>query len=142
MTNHELQRLSPVSATACVSGTNTPFKVPSLCPFHINLRSLDDMEPGTPSETAFYSACIDGDLRKIRKVLANGLPTRTLEHGLSLATGAAHPDVVDAGAPMTAFAIDALGGRDGEQHPDVVRHYLNRGLNPNHTTSDREPLLR
>ncbi|GKZ99093.1 hypothetical protein AnigIFM60653_003295 [Aspergillus niger] len=104
------------------------------------------MELGTPSDTAFYSACIDGDLRKIRKVLANGLPTRTLEHGLSLATGAAHPDVVaalfDAGAPMTAFAIDALGGRDGEQHPDVVRHYLDRGLNPNRTTSDREPLLR
>lgn len=104
------------------------------------------MEPSTRSETAFYSACIDGDLRKIRKVLANGLPTRTLEHGLSLATGAANPDVVaalfDAGAPMTAFAIDALGGRDGEQHPDVVRHYLNRGLNPNRTTSDREPLIR
>ncbi|KAI2813149.1 hypothetical protein CBS115989_9726 [Aspergillus niger] len=109
------------------------------------------MEPGAPSEMAFYSACIDGDLRKIGKLLASGLPTRTLEHGLSLATGAANPDVVaalfDAGAPMTAFAIDALGGKDGEQHPDVVRHYLDRGLNPNRTTflnadPARELLLR
>lgn len=43
---------------------------------------------------------------------------------------------------MTGFVIDSLGGKDGEQHPDVVRHYLDRGLNPNRTTSDREPLLR
>ena len=89
---------------------------------------------------------MEGNLAKVRKALASGLPTRTLEEGLSLATAAAHPDVeaalFDAGAPMTGFAINSLGGKDGEQHPDVVRHYLDRGLNPNRTTSNREPLLR
>ncbi|GFN13710.1 ankyrin repeat domain-containing protein [Aspergillus tubingensis] len=104
------------------------------------------MAPGAAFTEEFFTACMEGNLAKVRKALASGLPTRTLEEGLSLATAAAHPDVeaalFDAGAPMTGFAINSLGGKDGEQHPDVVRHYLDRGLNPNRTTSNREPLLR
>ncbi|GLB05947.1 hypothetical protein AtubIFM57258_001241 [Aspergillus tubingensis] len=100
------------------------------------------MAPGAAFIEEFFTACMEGNLPKVRKALASGLPTRTLEEGLSLATAARPPDVVaalfDAGAPMTGFAIDSLGGKDGEQHPDVIRHYLDRGLNPN----PREFLLR
>ncbi|GKZ35736.1 hypothetical protein AbraIFM66950_006489 [Aspergillus brasiliensis] len=104
------------------------------------------MAPEAAFIEEFCTACMEGDLPKVQKALASGLPSRTLEQGLSHATLAAHPDVAaalfDAGAPMTASTISSLGGIDGEQHPDVVRHYLGHGLNPNCTTSNREPLLR
>ncbi|OJJ67643.1 hypothetical protein ASPBRDRAFT_186208 [Aspergillus brasiliensis CBS 101740] len=109
------------------------------------------MAPGAAFIEEFCNACLGGDLPKVQKALDSGLPTRILEQGLSHATLAAHPDVVaalfDAGAPMTAFTISSLGGIDGEQHPDVVRHYLDHGLNPNCTTflnaaCARELLLR
>ncbi|GAQ47531.1 hypothetical protein AtubIFM56815_003843 [Aspergillus tubingensis] len=70
------------------------------------------MAPGAAFIEEFFTACMEGNLPKVRKALASGIPIRTLEEGFSLATAAAHPDVVaalfDAGAPITGFAIDSL----------------------------------
>ncbi|GIC93245.1 uncharacterized protein Aud_009727 [Aspergillus udagawae] len=97
---------------------------------------------------AFHVACSNGDLLKVREALASGrLSAEPLDTGLSLATQAAHLDIVaalfDAGVPITPDTVGSLCGKEGHQDPRVIRLYFDRGLKPRKcTTSFGEPLLR
>ncbi|KAF7184439.1 hypothetical protein CNMCM7691_005259 [Aspergillus felis] len=96
---------------------------------------------------AFHVACSNGDLPKVREALASGrLSAKPLDTGLSLATQAAHLDIVatlfDAGVPITPHTVGSLCGKEGHQDPRVIRLYFDRGLKPRKcTTSFGEPLL-
>ncbi|KAF5855562.1 hypothetical protein ETB97_008986 [Aspergillus alliaceus] len=105
------------------------------------------MAPHDAFVEAFHNACFDGDLPKTQGALASGrLTVEDLDEGLNLATGEAHPDIVaalfDAGARVTADSVSFLTGKDGQQHPSVVCHYLDYGVDPNCNISNGEPLLR
>ncbi|GKZ82886.1 hypothetical protein AnigIFM56816_007711 [Aspergillus niger] len=105
------------------------------------------MAPGEAFFEAFYDACFDGDLLKTQEALDSGrLTAEDLSEGLNLATGEARADIVaalfDAGAQITADSSSFLIGDDGQQHPSIILHYLNYGLDPNCNVSNGEPLLR
>ncbi|KAE8151547.1 ankyrin repeat-containing domain protein [Aspergillus avenaceus] len=95
---------------------------------------------------AFLDACFDGELSKVQEAIASGLLTvENLDEGLSLATDSAHPDIVaalfTAGARITDYTVDFLTGSNGKQHPSVVRHFLDNGLDANGSFSNGEPLI-
>ncbi|KNG88400.1 hypothetical protein ANOM_004298 [Aspergillus nomiae NRRL 13137] len=109
------------------------------------------MPPGSADTAyinAFHVACSNGDLPKVREALASGrLSAEPLNNGLSLATQAAHLDIVtalfDAGVPITPGAVGSLCGKEDHQDPRIIRLYFDRGLKPRKcTTSLGEPLLR
>lgn len=101
------------------------------------------MEP----DDAFLDACFAGELLKTQEAIVSGrLTAEDLNEGLALATQMAHPDIVaalfDAGASVSALTMDALPAGSGvQQHPSVIRHFLNHGLDPNSRLSNGEPLL-
>ncbi|GKZ74134.1 hypothetical protein AnigIFM50267_011375 [Aspergillus niger] len=105
------------------------------------------MEPGEAFVEAFHDACFNGDLLKTQNALYSGrLTAEDVSEGLHIATGEAHTDIVaalfDSGAQMTADSSSFLIGDDGQQHPGIIRYYLNHGLDPNCNVSNGEPLLR
>ncbi|KAL4805130.1 ankyrin repeat-containing domain protein [Aspergillus unguis] len=94
----------------------------------------------------FCNACYDGDLSKVREFIASGrLSLEILDQGLHLATLMSRVDIVpalfDAGARISARAIGALPGKNLRQDPRIIRHFLDRGLDPNAKLSSGEPLL-
>ncbi|KAF7159490.1 hypothetical protein CNMCM5623_004828 [Aspergillus felis] len=105
------------------------------------------MKPEDAFLDAFLDACFAGELSKTQEALASGrLTADDLNEGLALATHMAHPDVVaalfDAGASVSPWTVDALpGGDEVPQHPSVVRHFLDHGLDPNARCSNGEPVL-
>ncbi|PKX96892.1 ankyrin repeat domain-containing protein [Aspergillus novofumigatus IBT 16806] len=105
------------------------------------------MEPDDAFLDAFLDACFAGELLKTQEALASGrLTTDDLNDGLSLATHMAHPEVVaalfNAGASVSPWTVDSLpGGDEVPQHPRIVRHFLNHGLDPNSRCSNGEPVL-
>ncbi|GFF29350.1 ankyrin repeat and KH domain-containing protein mask [Aspergillus udagawae] len=105
------------------------------------------MEPDDAFVDAFLSTCFAGELPKTQEALASGrLTANDLNEGLALATQMAHPEVVaalfDAGASVSPWTVGALPGEDEvPQHPSVVRHFLDHGLDPNSRCSNGEPLL-
>ncbi|KAF5865110.1 hypothetical protein ETB97_005351 [Aspergillus alliaceus] len=104
------------------------------------------MEPNDAFLRAFLHACLAGDLSKTQEAIATGrLTAENLNEGLELATCIAHPEIVaalfDAGASVSASTVASLPGPNLQQHPSVVRHFLDHGLDPNSRISNGEPLL-
>jgi hypothetical protein len=104
------------------------------------------MKRNNPFLRAFKGACYFNDLSKTQEAIATGrLTDEDLDEGLNLATLMAHPDIVtalfDAGARVTERATGALPGEDNKQDPDIIRQFLERGLDPNARLSSGEPLL-
>ncbi|KAF4244275.1 hypothetical protein CNMCM8980_007212 [Aspergillus fumigatiaffinis] len=105
------------------------------------------MEPDNAFLNAFLHACCEDELLKTQEAIASGrLTPDNLEEGLELATRSGHPDIVaalfDAGAQVSASTVDFLPGKDGRQHPSVIRHFLHRGLDSNSNLSNGGPLFR
>ncbi|KAL4755922.1 uncharacterized protein BDW70DRAFT_31802 [Aspergillus foveolatus] len=104
------------------------------------------MEPNKTLNREFCDACYFGDLPKVREAIASGsLSIKTLDEGLHLATLMSQVEIVpalfDAEARISARAIGALPGEKLRQDPRIVRHFLDRGLDPNARLSSGEPLL-
>lgn len=83
---------------------------------------------------------------KTTAAIASGrLTVEDLNEGLCLATHMAHLDIVAAlfgvRASVSTQTIASLPGKDLQQDPSVVRHYLDHGLDPNATVSSGESLL-
>ena len=81
-----------------------------------------------------------------KEAIASGrLTVEDLNKGIKRATSMTHPDIVaalfDAGGSVSLETIDSLPGEDLQQHPSVVRHYLDHGLDLNATLSNGDPLL-
>jgi ankyrin repeat protein len=103
------------------------------------------MAPDQAFLDAFLDACWAGELPKTQEAIASGqLTVEDLDEGLALATEGAHPDIVaalfDAGAPVKASTVDLLPVPQ-QQHPSIVRQFLEHGLDPNARLSNGEPLL-
>ncbi|KAL2855230.1 ankyrin repeat-containing domain protein [Aspergillus pseudodeflectus] len=104
------------------------------------------MERNNPFFRAFHDACYFNDLSKPQEAIATGrLTDEDLDEGLQLATLMAHADIVTAlfaaGARVTTRATGALPGENNNQDPDIIRQFLERGLDPNARLSSGEPLL-
>ncbi|KAE8372196.1 ankyrin [Aspergillus bertholletiae] len=102
------------------------------------------MEPDNAFLDAFLNACCYGELSKVQEAIASGqLTIENLDEGLVLSTDSAHQDIVaalfNAGARVSTDTVDALPG--DLQHPNVVHHFLNNGLDPNAILSNGEPLI-
>lgn len=104
------------------------------------------MDRNDPFIRAFRNACFTGELSKAHEAIATGrLTTDDLDEGLKLAVYKSYPDIVaalfDAGARVSPYTVNSLPGGDLQQHPSVVRHFLDHGLDPNTRLSTGEPLL-
>jgi ankyrin repeat protein len=82
---------------------------------------------------------------KIHEAIATGLTVEDLDVGLKHATLSSHADAVatlfDAGARVSAGAINYLHGKDLYQDHRIVRLFLDNGLDPNARTSSGQPIL-
>ncbi|KAE8348481.1 ankyrin [Aspergillus coremiiformis] len=96
---------------------------------------------------AFHLTCEAGDLPKTQEALATRqLTAEDLDKGLALATKEAHFDLVatlfDTGACVSDWAVASLPGRRGvQQHPSIVRQYLDHGLDANANYHNGIPIL-
>lgn len=104
------------------------------------------MEHNNAFDRAFRDACYFGDMSRAHEVIATGrLTAEDLDEGLKLATLMSHADIVaalsEAGARVSTRTTDSLPGKNLHQDPRIVRHFLDRGLDPNSRLSSGEPLL-
>jgi hypothetical protein len=84
----------------------------------------------------FCDACYDGYLSKVQKAITSGrLTPEIADEGLSLATDQSHFEIVaalfNAGIKISPSAVGFLPGEHGLQDVNIVRQFLDHGLDPN-----------
>jgi hypothetical protein len=95
----------------------------------------------------FCDACYDGYLSKVQKAIASGrlTPPEIAEEGLSLATDQSHFEIVaalfDGGIKLSPSAVGFLPGEHGHQDVNIVRQFLDHGLDPNSRYKKGWPIL-
>ncbi|KAL3492447.1 ankyrin repeat-containing domain protein [Aspergillus germanicus] len=104
------------------------------------MESDDDFARG------FCDACYDGELSKVQKAIASGrLTAEVADEGLSLATDQSHFEIVavllDAGTKLSLSAVGFLPGEHGHQDVNIVRQFLDHGLDPNSRYKKGWPIL-
>ncbi|KAL2801818.1 ankyrin repeat-containing domain protein [Aspergillus granulosus] len=104
------------------------------------MESDDDFARG------FVDACYDGQLAKVQEAIASGrLNAEVADEGLSLATDQSHSEIVaallDAGTKLSPSAVDYLPGEHGHQDVNIVRQFLDHGLDPNSRYKKGWPIL-
>ncbi|KAL2837499.1 ankyrin repeat-containing domain protein [Aspergillus pseudoustus] len=94
----------------------------------------------------FVDACYDGQLAKVQEAIASGrLNAEVADEGLSLATDQSHSEIVaallDAGTKLSPSAVDYLPVEHGHQGVNIVRQFLDHGLDPNSRYKKGWPIL-
>jgi hypothetical protein len=104
------------------------------------------MESDNDSARGFCDACYDGELSKVQKAIASGrLTAEVADEGLSLATDQSHFEIVaallDAGTKLSPSSVGFLPGEHGHQDVNIVRQFLDHGLDPNSRYKKGWPIL-
>ncbi|KAL2802191.1 hypothetical protein BJX63DRAFT_426239 [Aspergillus granulosus] len=94
----------------------------------------------------FCDACYDGQLSKVQEAINSGrLTAEVADDGLGLATDQSDVEIVaalfDAGTKLSTSAVAFLPGEHGHQDVNIVRQFLDHGLDPNSRYKKGRPIL-